>query len=395
MSSMFSNVYNDTKSWLTQQYNSVKAGVQTIDKATQPPTGYPPAEQRSYNSPDKYDISQYTYPMDLMGPQYGGNYVVFYINISDESFLKTKEELYESDPAADPANRKNRVALKFNKHQLAAGQGVTTVASNLVKGLTGGGGKGAVSNLLEGAGTALLVEAAGNQSPENLRSFRRLKSAIALHMPNQLNVRYGTTWGTESAAEMDMAVKGLDGLGNVLGALGNKAGMKKALTDMAPGARDAVSSLALQKGAGKGLSAALGIASNPKLAQTFQGVEFRTFTFDYQFYPRDDSEAENIMKIIHMFKLHMHPEFKNNEANYTWLYPSEFDIQYFTQGAENQYIHKHTSCVLENMQINYTPSGNFSVFQNGMPTQISISLSFKELQLASKETIGQNAGEGL
>lgn len=394
MANMFSNVYNGTKDWLTQQYNSLSAGVDKVDKATMGKSGFPPKEERRYSSPDKYSVSQYTYPMDLMSENYGGNYVVFYINLSDESLLKTNVDYYTTDPATDPAKRKDRVANAFNKHQLAAGAGVSTVVSNVVKGATGAGGKGAKANLLEGAGTALLVEAAGNQSPSQLRSFRRLKSAIALHMPNQLNVRYSTTWGTESQAELDMAAKGIDALGNVLGALQNKAGAKKNLNSVPAGVRDAVSNLALQKASGKGISAALGVAANPKLAQTFQGVEFRSFTFDYQFYPRDASEAANIMNIIHLFKLHMHPEFKN-QSNYTWLYPSEFDIMYYTAGAENNYVHKHTSCILENMSINYTPSGNFSVFANGMPTQITISLSFKELQLASKETIGQNPGEGL
>jgi calcineurin-like phosphoesterase family protein len=87
----------------------------------------------------------------------------------------------------------------------------------------------------------------------------------------------------------------------------------------------------------------------------------------------------------------MHPEFKS-ELNYVWIYPSEFDIIYYTNGTENLNIHKHTSCVLESMSVNYTPNGNFSVFANGMPTQINVSLSFRELQLASKETIGLTPG---
>ena len=84
-----------------------------------------------------------------------------------------------------------------------------------------------------------------------------------------------------------------------------------------------------------------------------------------------------------------------SELNYVWIYPSEFDIIYYTGGKENLNLHKHTSCVLTDMQVNYTPNGNFSVFDNGMPTQINLSMSFKELQLASKETIGQSAGGGL
>ena len=122
------------------------------------------------------------------------------------------------------------------------------------------------------------------------------------------------------------------------------------------------------------------------MEQTFKGVDFRKFTFDYQFFPRDIKEAQNVMNIIYQFKFHMHPEFKS-DLNYVWIYPSEFDISYYTGGVENPHLHKHTSCVLEEMNVNYTPNGQFAVFSNGMPTQINVSLSFKELQILSKETV--------
>jgi hypothetical protein len=152
-------------------------------------------------------------------------------------------------------------------------------------------------------------------------------------------------------------------------------------------AREGAASYALQKMPNAGaVSAALGIASNPKKEQTFKGVDFRKFTFDYQFFPRNEAEAQNVLNIIHQFKLHMHPEFKS-ELNYVYIYPSEFDIIYYTRGVENTNIHRHTSCVLEEMSINYTPNGSYNVFANGMPTQINITLGFKELQLLSKESV--------
>ena len=76
-----------------------------------------------------------------------------------------------------------------------------------------------------------------------------------------------------------------------------------------------------------------------------------------------------------------------NVNEFLYLYPSEFDITYYTGGMENPHLHKHTSCVLEEMTVNYTPNGNFAVFSNGMPTQINVSLTFKELQILSKETV--------
>ena len=131
---------------------------------------------------------------------------------------------------------------------------------------------------------------------------------------------------------------------------------------------------------------ATGLAANPKKEQAFKNVDFRTFSFDYQFAPKSATEAENVLNIIRSFKYHMHPEFKDT-TGFLYIYPSEFDIVYYKGTQENLNIHRHTSCVLTEMNVNYTPNGIFSTFANGMPTQINITLTFKELMLLSKELI--------
>ena len=87
-----------------------------------------------------------------------------------------------------------------------------------------------------------------------------------------------------------------------------------------------------------------------------------------------------------MFKLHMHPEFKDTNK-FLYIYPSEFDITYYSNGAENTSIHKHTSCVLTEMNINYTPNSQFTTFADGTPTQINVMMTFRELAQLDKDMI--------
>ena len=82
----------------------------------------------------------------------------------------------------------------------------------------------------------------------------------------------------------------------------------------------------------------------------------------------------------------MHPEFKDAN-NFVYIYPSEFDVMYYQGGQENTNLHKHTSCVLTEMNVNYTPNGNFTTFANGMPTQINVTLAFRELALLTKDKV--------
>jgi len=377
------------KSKVKQGVASTKQGIKDLDKATLAPRQKSINTDRRKFDTNKYKIDQYTYPMDLMSPSYGGNYAIFYINVSDDSRLNVKDNTVELDPTTESRMRGSLVAQKMSKTALAASTGGVKVLESLASG--GIKEKGGVKKAgIEGGATAIGVGVAGTLAPNASRSQRRLKTAIALHIPNQLSIKYGTTWGEEDTAAVQAMYQ--VGGGSVANALADGASNKKAAGAGGAAAREAAAAVALNKIPNKGaVSAALGIAANPKKEQVFQGVDFRKFTFDYQFYPRDEFEAENILNIVHQFKLHMHPEYKS-ELNFVWIYPSEFDIIYYTNGGENLNIHRHTSCVLESMSVNYTPNGNFSVFANGMPTQINISLDFRELQLASKETIGDAPG---
>jgi hypothetical protein len=82
----------------------------------------------------------------------------------------------------------------------------------------------------------------------------------------------------------------------------------------------------------------------------------------------------------------MHPEFKDTNK-FLYVYPSEFDISYYSNGVENRNIHRHTSCVLTEMAINYTPNAAFNTFADGSPTQINVQMTFRELSLMDKDKI--------
>jgi hypothetical protein len=227
------------------------------------------------------------------------------------------------------------------------------------------------------------------------RPQKRLKTAIALHVPNQLAIRYGAGWSEEETFAMQALIDGGEAAGRALADAGKALVDKKgdqAAASIIGGVKNLspiAASVAMSKGPmGGALSALSGLAPNPMKEQVFKGMDFRSFTMEYQFAPRSQEESDNVNNIIRTFKYHMHPEFKD-ATNFLFLYPSEFDIEYHHNGEENLNIHRHTSCVLTEMNINYTPLGNFSTFEGGRPTQINVSMSFKELTVLTKELIEQ------
>ena len=347
---------------------------------------------------DKYDLSTHSYPADLMGsPAYGGNYVIFYINVNiDSKLLKeggggaqiTDDKSYTRERGAllgAPLGAAGTVTAGVSQAAVVGGAAGVADAASRDKSKFFGALKGSALAAAPGAvalGTAAAL--AGSTS----RQQQRLKTAISLHIPNQLQIRYGTQWSEEDTATALMLplVGGaaLKAVGNL--ATGNLAASGQQAKDAAagvaafglsgnvPGTNTAV------------VSAATGLAFNPRKEQIFKGVDFRTFQFEYQFFPRNATESRAVLNIIKAFKIHMHPEFKDTNK-FLYIYPSEFDISYFSNGIENTAIHKHTSCVLTEMTVNYTPNSQFTTFADGTPTQINMQLSFRELAQMDKDMI--------
>jgi hypothetical protein len=339
-----------------------------------------------------------TYPSDLVGKyeEYGQSMILFNINVSTESKLaKGPEENFVKDYA--PRDRGELIAAKYDNNKV---KGAFTAAGAI----TGGAGTAALggsSNVGGAISGGVAFAAAQNVLPkggEFTRPQKRLKTAIALHTPNQLQIRYGMQWQDKDMLAEIAAIESM-GVGSVASAAAGGALAKLAGNSAAKGAAigygaynmlanpSMTTAVSLQNlPGGDALQAGSGVAVNPKKEQVFRGVDFRTFNINYEFYPRDDIEARNVLNIIQEFKYHMHPEYKD-DSTFLFIYPSEFDVFYYKGSGLNRAIHKHTSCVLTDLTINYTPNGQFTTFPDGTPTQINIQMTFKELGILTKDKI--------
>jgi hypothetical protein len=378
---------NNVLTQKAQEYRSRKNP--TVPKPTAPMKPLYAGRSTDKFDDNKYNIKNYSYPDDIMSDNYGKNYAIFYINVAIDSKLFNDKTVETVDDYA-PRDRGQLIAINRNLYGEGTGAGAKTafVGLNATASAIAGGGIGAIAGGKKGAALgvaaaaapgAIGVGAAATQAASVTRAQKRLKTAIALHIPNQLNIRYSTNWGDEDTFAYQAAASGAEAIIKSL----KGGGIKNLGNDAA----SIVGAMGLKNDKqGAAASAAMGLAANPKKEQVFKGVDFRTFQFDYQFFPRSPEEASNVLNIIQEFKYHMHPEFKDTN-NFLYIYPSEFDIFYYQNGEENLNIHRHTSCVLTEMNINYTPNGMFNTFANGMPTQINVQMTFRELALVDKDKV--------
>jgi hypothetical protein len=337
-----------------------------------PATGTRAAVRRQESrSNDKYSKDQHTYPSDLLSNQttYGGNYVIFFINVAEGGKLDQSGAKTVSAADVPPREAGELHGKNYTKEGAVAGSAALGVVLGNVAGTSGVAAGG-----ISAAGAAAI--------PTNgtlTRATKRLETAIALYMPNQVGIRYGMQWEEES-------------MGNLIAMMEGGEALKNAVTGDLSKASNTVRSIAanLAISAGTPGAGAIarggGVAANPRKEQVFKGVDYRSFQFNYQFYPKSSTEANQVMEIIHAFKYHMHPEFKDDKG-FLYTYPSEFDIIYYNGGSENNNLHKHTSCVLKEMNVNYTPQGQFNAFADGTPMQINVDMTFLELALLTKDSI--------
>jgi len=233
-----------------------------------------------------------------------------------------------------------------------------------------------------------------------LRNTRLTKDAIALYMPDTLQYSYAQSFDQMNLGDEALG-KGLAAGQSVVNEFREGGIMSAARAARETLTRTVVDAIKDSRAASqnKNTAAMVTVATtaqvkNPMLEMIYKSPNFRSFQFDFVFYPRDEREALEVQKIIGSFTFHQAPE-KIKGAGAFLIPPSEFDIRFYYGGAENPNIPQIATCILESVNINYAPNG-FSAYEvpgenepalgrTGMPVSIQMALSFKEVTYLTKE----------
>ena len=147
-----------------------------------------------------------------------------------------------------------------------------------------------------------------------------------------------------------------------------------------------------------------GVAKNPMLELIYKSPNFRTFQFDFSFYPRDEREALEVQKIIERLRFHQAPELVQDAQGFL-IPPSQFDIKFYYGGVQNPNIPPMTTAVLTTIDVNYAPNGwsayevpgenQPSLGRTGMPVAIQVSLQFQETTYLTKQDFNSGRSQGI
>ena len=335
---------------------------------------------------NKFNVNITQYPSDLQTAKNLQHYVLFNINVRGKSKFNEDKRQFEVKRNPNSANlSKDQLGsdtIRFvteGAAVVATGVAVTSLVNNAAEAFGKTGATARVVGVAAGAGVGLTVGAT-MATADILKkdTTYRISDAIALYVDGPPSIKYSMNYANKELGTLLGVLSGsvFDGQNLVGGSAEAVSAMGATLAKLpgAFGGADVASALSVSSGT----------ALNPFRETVFESVDFRSFAFKYKFFPKNKKESDDVYDIIKAFKFHMHPEM--SEGKLFFIYPSEFDITYYFGSEETNYFHKFTTCVLESMDVSYGGE-QFSSFKDGAPTEINMSLTFRELEILTKNMV--------
>ena len=256
-------------------------------------------------------------------------------------------------------------------------------------------------------------------------------TVVCLPIPQGLSAAYQNNWDQQEVGggRAAIATKGaglmktvadITSKGTVTGMIGAAAGAAgKGLADMSSGLRAMASDVggtadkanaagagvvnemmgmaATAPGLGDLVSAAqfsLGFRALQQTMTSYSGPGFRSFQWQYSMKPLSAVESMNALGICNYFKTRSMPAQSDMQFTRVYNLPDCFKIQFFTGNEESPWISKVGHCVCTDVSISYG-GDKFTTFAGThAPTQIDLSLSFKELELLNRQAVANEITEG-
>ena len=235
-------------------------------------------------------------------------------------------------------------------------------------------------------------------SSESLKNNEIILGHIFLPIPESITDSNGVTWGEDSLN--GLAATGV-GIGKDLMESNGMEELKKAGERGVEGVKDlikddmtaaainstfasmAVNALGGNTSAAGILARQTGAILNPNMELLFGGVQLRSFSFSFDFAPRDENESIVIKKIIRAFKKSLNAKNsstgENKGAGLFIKSPDVFQLTYKTGAKNHQFLHKFKPMALLNIGVNYTGAGTYATYDNTAPVHTKIDLTFQEL----------------
>ena len=254
-------------------------------------------------------------------------------------------------------------------------------------------------------------------SNTRLKNNQIIKYYVELPAPQEINDSNSVSWGDDKLnalqlAGLTVAQKAIaGGTENAVElAQSAMAVMQRGLTipGLTPDTQNAIrasisgaaiNALGANVSAASILSRSTGQILNSNLELLFQGVNLRTFPFNFTFSPRNPKESDVVKAIIKSFKASMAPKAGDYNGSAQGIFlksPDLFQLKYLHDGEDHPFLNTFKLCALTGMSVNYTNAGTYTSYGDGTPVHIRMNLNFKEINpIYNEDYSSDEAGSGV
>jgi len=343
----------------------------------------------------KYSTQNLTFPLDLEGPTGAngnqGHYIQFFVNEQADEVLDYQDSrkkleagltVLPDDPVIAQAMAETERADGFfsrTKSDIRQRRDPNGVTARLAD--------------LKGIKSAKKASVKDNSLSIKRKATVRMPVSICMYMPPSVDVKYGADY---QDTEMGTGTKmGVEAIQSILAGTASMDSAKEALKDQTgaigdgiiKGGTSAIDLIPGFAGSNAAFEMQRGFIKAPRMELAFKGIPKRDFSYEFKMMPKSAAEAEMAKNIVKTFKMYMLPEIKS-AGSMQLTTPATFDIQYMHLGEENMNLNKIGTCVLTNMDVKYG-GDKYKTHADAVPVETSMTLSFKELDLVTREKAEQ------
>ena len=242
---------------------------------------------------------------------------------------------------------------------------------------------------------------------------------IMLYTPPNISTTFGAEWEGKSFGAISTGILQSASADNLVESVKRLSGVGANAIQKAPAEAAASLITNLAKGVtgdsitqGDVFGGIAGVVRNPNTELMFQKMKLRTFELNFKLIPYNINETNDIRRICQIFKRAMLPtyslegaqvlnqnketsESENRAIEAAFIkIPKVVKVTFRRGDSVNEFLPKYKMCAITDVQINYTPDGNYAVYgDDGAPVAVEIKINFMETKLVFAEDIDLSEGD--
>ena len=257
------------------------------------------------------------------------------------------------------------------------------------------------------------------ESAEYYNADTAVYPQIMLYTPPNISTTFGAEWEGKSFGSIATGILQSASADNLVESVKRLSGVGANAIQKAPAEAAASLITNLAKGVtgdtitqGDVFGGIAGVVRNPNTELMFQKMKLRTFELNFKLIPYNINETNDIRRICQIFKRAMLPtyslegaqvlnqnketsESENRAIEAAFIkIPKVVKVTFRRGDSVNEFLPKYKMCAITDVQINYTPDGNYAVYGDvGAPVAVEIKINFMETKLVFAEEIDLAEGD--